>query len=224
MDGMSCPHCAGIPRVFTSRVARRELRTYWRHGPRLTTQWILDALGGHGITDRTLVDVGGGVGVLQHEFIRQGGAGVVGVDAAPDYLEICRAEATRRGYHESAKYIGGDLVEKIEQVPYADYVTLDRVPCCYPDPVALLGAAATRARRAVAMVWPRDRRLARIGMGLGNFWMKATRNAFRAYVHSDAVVTDALQARGFRRTLHRTTTMWQMALFERGTGETVKAS
>jgi hypothetical protein len=39
-------------------------------------------------------------------------------------------------------------------LPDADVVTLDRVVCCYPDPEALLGAAA-KTRQVLAFTYPR---------------------------------------------------------------------
>lgn len=207
--------CCGIPRIFNERVARRELRKYRRAGPRRTTRWLLDVVRGKGVEGCTLLDVGGGVGAIQHEFMAAGGAQVVDVDAAPAYLEAAAREAARRGYADRATYVAGDFVEAADRVPAADYVTLDRVVCCYPDPEALVSRAAQRARRALGLVWPRDRRLARIGRWLANASMWVVRNPFRSYVHADARLESILRRHGFQRTQHRQTTLWQVALYER---------
>jgi hypothetical protein len=53
-------------------------------------------------------------------------------------------------------------------------VTLDRVVCCYPDPEALLGAAAAKTRQVLAFTYPRDRWYVRTMFAFGNFWLRLT--------------------------------------------------
>ena len=61
---MPCCHCQGAETVFDTKVATRELRQYRRRGARKTTQLLLDALEATGVAGRTLLDIGGGVGVI----------------------------------------------------------------------------------------------------------------------------------------------------------------
>jgi magnesium-protoporphyrin O-methyltransferase len=97
-------------------------------------------------------------------------------------------------------------------------VALDRVICCYADMAALVGRSASLARRRYGLVYPRDSWLSRIGVRLENAWLRLTRSSFRTYVHRTADVDAILAAHGLVRRLHRTTLIWQLAIYERPAG------
>ncbi len=71
---MSCAQCQGIERMFDRRAAERELRQYRAAGPGGTTRLLIDALKAEGVAGLTLLDIGGGVGAIQHELLRAGSA------------------------------------------------------------------------------------------------------------------------------------------------------
>ena len=66
---MTCPHCRGADKIFDQGTAERDLKDYRVHGPGTTTRLLIAALKAAGIADRTLLDIGGGVGVIQHELL-----------------------------------------------------------------------------------------------------------------------------------------------------------
>lgn len=214
---MTCDHCLGASRVFGERAARRDLRRLQRKGPRKTTQWLIDGLVSHNVKGKTLLDVGGGVGAVQHAFVEAGGAAVTDVDASHAYLNVAREEARRRGHWDN-RYMAGDFVALAGGLPAADYVTLDRVVCCYPSADTLVGQAAAHADIAVGLVWPRDRFLNHVGRRFANAFMWLLRNPFRTYIHTDDDVDRPFRLRGFHRIQHRQGTLWQMALYARGDG------
>lgn len=212
---MTCPHCEGAQKIFSDRTARRDLRRFQKKGPAKTTRMLLDLFPADAWPDASLLDIGGGIGAIQHEATRRGARRVTDVDASPAYLATAKAEAIRRGYSSRAIYLEGDFVELASNVAPADVVTLDRVVCCYPDANALLLHAGKRARRFVGLVWPRDRWWTRLMATLGNAALRLTKNKFRAYIHEDEVVTKALQRQGFRERAARTAGYWQVRVFER---------
>lgn len=213
---MTCPHCEGAQKIFSDRTARRDLRRFQKKGPAKTTRILLDLVPPEAWRDATVLDIGGGVGVIQHEAIRRGAHRVTDVDASPAYLATAKAEAVRRGYSGRATYREGDFVELASTIPPADVVTLDRVVCCYPDASKLLANAGKRARRFVALAWPRDRWWTRIMAGCGNMFLRMTGNEFRAYIHADALVAGALIQQGFSQRAARTAGYWQIRVYERG--------
>jgi magnesium-protoporphyrin O-methyltransferase len=210
-----CSSCTGIERQFDERVARRQLRRYRRKGPVKTTRMLLDALQSAGVAGTSFLDVGGGVGALQHELMERGASSGTSVDAAPAYLDAAREEATARGYGDRIRYVAGDIVDAQARVEAADFVTLDRVICCYPDMPALVDASASKAKRAYGVVYPRDNALVRMGMRLLNAVQWIRRHPFRAYVHPTGAVEARVEARGLRRTYHANWTVWQVAVFTR---------
>ncbi len=92
---MNCCQCQGIEMIFDRKHAAKELKNYQRHGPGKSTRVLLAALKGEGVTGKTLLDIGGGVGAIQHDLAAAGVRQVVGVDASWAYLQLAQAEARR---------------------------------------------------------------------------------------------------------------------------------
>jgi hypothetical protein len=61
--------CRLTDRAFTKREARREASLYRRRGPARQTQELLDAIRSLGFRAASLLDIGGGIGVLHHELL-----------------------------------------------------------------------------------------------------------------------------------------------------------
>jgi SAM-dependent methyltransferase len=212
---VTCPHCQAADRLFDDKVARRELRRYLRKGPRKPTRLLLDAVAPYDVEGRTLLDIGGGIGIVQHELAARGVARVTDVDASQAYLETAREEARRRGYVERAAYLHGDFVELANRVEDADLVTLDKVVCCYPDAALLLDRVAARTKRRLGLVWPRDRWWTRAASGTMNLFFRIARNPFRMRIHPDRVVESTLAKNGLQRRAHLKAGFWQVAVYER---------
>jgi hypothetical protein len=176
---------------------------------------LLDALASAEVSGFSFLDVGGGVGAIQHELIQAGAASGTSVEASPAYLETARGEARTRGYTDRMRYIDGDFVEAQSGVDPADLVTLDRVVCCYSDMPALVDASASRARRAYGLVYPRDNSFGRFAIRLVNLVQWIRRSPFRAFVHPTAAVEARIEAHGLVKAYHANWTVWQVAVFTR---------
>ncbi|RMF54261.1 MAG: class I SAM-dependent methyltransferase, partial [Bacteroidetes bacterium] len=117
---MSCTQCRGVASFFDHRIAQRELKRYRRRGPSRTTQWLLEALRQEAPGARTLLDIGGGVGAIQHALVGNGYEAGISVDASPAYLEIARREAEARGYAHRMTYHLGDFTTLAPTLPACD--------------------------------------------------------------------------------------------------------
>ena len=212
---MTCCQCQGIEQMFDDKMARRQLRHYRRKGPAKATGRLLEAISAGGIGGRTFIDVGGGVGAIQHYLMDRGAAGGTSADASPAYLAAARTEAKARGYAGRMRYIDGDFVERAYKLDAADIVTLDRVVCCYPDMPAMLGAAASLATRTVGLIIPRGTRLMRFGVGVANLIQRLRRHPFRVYVHDPDKVEAVLAEHGLSRRYLRDGLVWRVMVFGR---------
>ena len=210
---MTCGHCRGVARMFDEKMARRQLRRYRRKGPGKGTRLLIDAVAGDGVEGRTFLDIGGGVGAIQHEFMRRGAAGGTSADASPAYLAAARTEAETRGHADRVRYVEGDFVERAGEIEAADLVTLDRVVCCYPDMPALVGSAARLTRRALGLVMPRGTRFMRAGVAVANLFLRLRRHPFRIYVHDPREVEAVLGEHGLERRYVREGLAWRVAVF-----------
>lgn len=213
---MTSCHCQAVDQQFDRRIAQRDLRRFLRRGPESTTRHILAALADAPIPpEPTLLDVGGGIGVLHHMLLDRGFARAVHVDASEAYLATAAAEAQRRGHAGRVAFRQGDFSTMAATLPRADVVTLDRVVCCDPDYARLLAAAADRARCAVAFSYPRPRWLVRAFVATANGARQLFGRAFRGYVHPPAAMAAVLEQSGFRRSSMGRTWVWAVELFLR---------
>jgi 2-polyprenyl-3-methyl-5-hydroxy-6-metoxy-1,4-benzoquinol methylase len=179
--------------MFDARRARKDLRTYSRRGARGGTRRLLDAVLAavreRGTVGFTHLDIGGGVGVLQHELARDRAVHTTAVDASRPYLEVLRQAAAERGYEARQTRIEGDFTEVTDSVEPATVVTLDKVICCYPDMVTLVRASARKATALYGIVVPRDTAWVRAAVGLANWFLRrALRRQFQAFAHSHRAI------------------------------------
>ncbi len=212
---MTCAHCCDAEKLFNDRRAKRELRKYRRKGPDKSTRLLIDALLGPETAGSSLLDIGGGVGAIQHASADAGASAITSADASEAYVQVCRSEAERQGYVDRAGYHVGDFLEMAEGLPDADVVTLDRVVCCYPDMPRLIGASAEKAGRLYGLVFPRRRWPVRLVMAVMNLLEALKRNTFRVFVHPPEQIDAAVRAAGFERAHEAKTFVWQVRVYSR---------
>ena len=211
----TCCHCQDAGDFFTDRRARKELKKYRKKGPDKSTRLLLQGLASHDVSGDSVLDIGGGVGILQHELVELGAAEVHSADASQAYLDASRAEAERRGYADRASYTFGDFVDVAEEIPDVDIVTLDRVVCCYPDMPALVSASASKARSVYGLVFPRERWPVRLVIAWINLFNVLKRTAFRVFIHPHDEIDRKIRSFGFERRYSAKTFVWQVAIYAR---------
>ena len=208
------PCACGCPHTFGTRDAKADLERYRTKGPDPTTRALIDAIVERGIDGDRLLDIGAGIGAIQLELLGAGIARAELVDASPAYVRLARGEAARRGFGDRTAGRVGDFVAIAADVAPADVVTLDRVVCCYPDPIALVTRAAEHARSVVGLVYPRTSAWLRAAARVVNAIIPQFRR-YPIYIHPDAAVDGPLRAAGFERHEVRRTLVWQVVLYVR---------
>ena len=109
---MVCSQCLGADRYFNEKLAKRELKRYLRKGPNPSTRQFVEALKSQTVKGHSLLDIGGGIGVIQLELLKAGVTQTIDVDAASDYLDLARDEAQRQGFAEQTSYVKGDSYDR----------------------------------------------------------------------------------------------------------------
>jgi magnesium-protoporphyrin O-methyltransferase len=211
-----CKQCEGLENLFDDGTAKSELEAYRKNGPAKATRLLLDYLRGAGVNGLTLLDIGGGVGAIQHELVASGVSATVDVDASRAYLGAAKAEANRRGYADRAQYHHGNFLDLAPQLEPADIVTLDRVICCFPDMPGMVGRSAERAKRFYGLIYPRDTWYMRAGERVGDALLWLSRSKFRFFVHPAAAVDQLVRAAGLQPRYHANANVfWQVFVYER---------
>ena len=212
---MTCRQCLGIEKFFDQREAAGKLKKYRKSGPPKTTRALIEAIKVRGIVGKTVLDIGGGVGAIQHELLKAGARSSIGVDASSAYIQAVEDEARMQGHADRVRSHHGDFVDIAGDIPPADIVTLDRVICCYHDLEGLVGLSSRRAAGLYGIVYPRDNWAVRATFGLFNFYLWLRRNPFRVFVHSTSTVDGLVQRNGFQQRYYSKTLVWQVAVYER---------
>lgn len=212
---MSQCQCQGIESVFDQRLADTQLQRWRRRGALKTTLFLIEALRARGVRGRTVLDIGGGIGLVHHELLASGAKEATDVDASSAYVRVAKSEAERRGVAARVRYLHGNFLDLAGQVAPADIVTLDRVICCFDDMQGLVAASAEKARTLYGIVYPRDVWWTRLGIRLMNFSRRIRGDQFRVFSHGTEAVESVLHARGLVRTYHREAGLWQVAVFSR---------
>jgi hypothetical protein len=211
-DGHS-PKTNDFGNFYNARKASSELRRYRNKGPIPSTKMLIEFLKAEGVEGATVIDIGGGIGALQHELLAAGAAHVTSIDASDPYLQAAREESERRGLTGKVTYYGGDFLELADTIPPADIVTLDRVINVYPDWERLIRMSATRSRRLYGLVFPRDTPPVRMVVTVMNslVW----RGRVRASVHPSKVIDQLASEAGLVRCYSKKTGPWQVAVYRR---------
>jgi magnesium-protoporphyrin O-methyltransferase len=212
---MTCQHCVGIEQFVDPKEAQRELRLYRKKGLLKPAEKLVNALREAGVDGRSLLDIGGGVGSVQHELFKAGVASAVDVDGSSAYIEAAQEEAERQGTRDRVEYHHGDFVEIGPTLELVDIVTLDRVLCCYPDVTAMVASSTALAGTFYGVVYPRKSLVSTLVVRAGNLMLKLKKNPFRVFIHDPKRVDAMIREAGFEPRYVGKTLVWHVVLYER---------
>src|SRR5262249_59124568 len=102
-----------------------------------------------------------------------------------------------------------------EDIPAAGIVTLDRVICCYPDMLALVGQSVAKAVKLYGAVYPRDTWWVRAIRTVANLALRLLRNPLRLFIHPTAAVDAVIRGSGLAPRFHRDVGYWQVVVSAR---------
>jgi 2-polyprenyl-3-methyl-5-hydroxy-6-metoxy-1,4-benzoquinol methylase len=201
-------------KVFSKRLARRDARRYRRKGLDRTAQLIVDGLAERGVSDATVLEVGGGVGAIDIELLKAGARDATIVELSEEYDGEAARLLAENGLEDRVSRRHGDFVEVERELDRADVVVMHRVVCCYPDPESLVGAAAQHARRLLALSFPRDNWWVRAGWYAVDAWFRLVYR-FASFVHPRERILGAAEGLGFTPVHEHSGRLWDVAVLER---------
>ena len=212
---MSCCRSGACEQMFSRRAARRSLERYRSKGLDEIERRIVASAMETGIQGARVLEIGGGIGVIQAELLQVGAATGEIVELVVAYEPYARELASDKGLSDRVTFRVVDLVEDPADVEPADVVVLNRVVCCSPDGIELTGIAGRLARRTLVLSYPRDVVWVRLGVGLINLGQRLFGRSFRAFVHSPAKLRAAVEEQGLRATDLGRTAFWEYSTLER---------
>jgi hypothetical protein len=207
--------CDKIASRFDEDYAAEKLALYRSAGPDPSSQALIDLITDEDIEGKTLLDIGGGVGTIQHALLESGASAAQEVEASRAYADASADEAERQGHGDRVTHLFGDFASVADAVKPADIVTLDRSVCCWHDPLDLIDRSASEARWLYGLVYPRDAWWVRHGWRhYGNLKQVVRRSSLRLTTPRERDVETILARHGLHRHRQRQIGVWQIALYE----------
>jgi hypothetical protein len=198
--------------IFTERLARKDAARYRRKGIGAVGRRLVDLVRGKG---RDVLEIGGGIGALQLELLRDGVERAVNVELSPAYDVEADALVREAGVQERVERRVLDFARRAEEVAPADIVLMHRVVCCYPDMPGLVGAAADHARRVLALSYPPDTWAFRVAAHAINLWSRLMKHEFRFFVHEPTAIFSVAGEHGLQLVTKERRRFWEVAALER---------
>jgi magnesium-protoporphyrin O-methyltransferase len=217
---MNCCTPTGYRTIFGAKAVQRDARRYRRKGLSGSAGWLRDALREDGVSERSVLEVGGGIGGLQIELLEAGARHATNVEIIDNYEATARSLISEHSVDDRVERHVADFAVQPEQLPAADIVILHRVICCYPDPDTLTSAACGRAKDRVAITIPREARWVKLGFRAMNAWLRIRRIAFRGYVHPHAQILDVAATYGFHATRQDRGLLWDSLILQHQSTQT----
>ena len=213
MSGCCAP--GDLDDLFSPAQAAADARRYREKGLDAEGRAIADANRSIGVSNLTVLEVGGGIGAIQLELLRSGASHATNVELSRSYESVSSELIAAAGCDGRVDRRVADFVTEADAIPAADAVILQRVVCCYPDGNALVAAAARHARRALVLTFPVDRWWGRGAVALVNAWPRVRGWRFRFYLHRTSAVISAAEVEGMRLVERRKGLLWQMLILTR---------
>jgi magnesium-protoporphyrin O-methyltransferase len=198
--------------VFSEREARREARRYRRKGLDSTSRQIVELLKAQGVTGRTVLEVGGGIGSIQIELLKAGAARAMSIELTPTFEEIAVELLREAGLEDRVERHVMDFAEAAGAVSAADIVVLNRVICCYHDMPKLAGAAADHARLVLALSFPREGWWTRMGIAFMDLILRIARREFQVFYHPTKKILATCEQHGLKTIVNRPGLAWTIAV------------
>jgi len=175
---------------------------------------MVNEVAARGVEGADVLEIGGGVGAIELELLRRGAARATNVELSHGYDEEGEKLVAEAGLEGRIDRRYGDFVEDEAVTGPADVVVMHRVVCCYPDPEALVGAAAGHARRVLALTFPRSTWWTRLGTRVANVFFRLICQ-FESYVHPPETILGAARSHGLAPVYEHSGRIWRLAVFER---------
>lgn len=214
----ACCDPAEYAKVFDEKNAKSDVRSYRKKGLDSTARRMIDFIVARGIAGASVLEVGGGVGAIQIELLRAGSARAANVEIVGTYEEAAAALLREHGLEGRVDRRVFDFAQDAEAVEPAEVVMLHRVVCCYPDMERMVRAAASRARRLLAMSFPPDRWWWRLWIRLEPLIVRVRLRGCRlasGYFHDPTAILATARSAGLVPVFEHRGLAWQVAILER---------
>lgn len=212
---MTCKHCCGADQFFDLKIAEKKMKSFERKGAGKATKKLLSLLLQLDLKGKTLLDIGGGIGAIQWFFLENGAKKTMDVDASNAYIKVAKAHAKKNDLVDKTQFLTGDFIDKATEIHAHDFVTLDKVVCCYPDYKSLIGQALEKCTDTIALTFPLGGPLSKIIALVENIYFSFKKNPFNTYIHSPRDIEEFIISKGFAPVQKRISFPWHVQIYSK---------
>ena len=212
---MECCSNPTYQEMFDDKSAKKELKRYKNKGVKRSTRPLIAMLNKLPVKAASLLDIGGGIGIISFELFKRGLANSTSVDISAAYAQTFQQEAARSGLADKIEAHTGDFLTIEQALPNADLVTLDKVICCYKDYQGLITSSVAKAKKWYIYTLPRDVWWVRWTQLIGQKVMKLSGSKFESFVHPVAEIEAIVTSNGFRKIDTRYNLQWMTVAYEK---------
>ena len=205
-----CCDPRGCNDMFGPRFARHLASRYRKRGLDKTAARMVGYLVDRGLDGASVLEIGGGVGDIQLELLRQGASRTTNLELVDAYDADAADLAETAGMRDRMARRKVDIAATPDEVDAHDIVVLHRVVCCYPDYERLLTAAADHARQRLVFSHPPRNWMSRTFTGLQNISFRLIGKSFRTFAHPPAAMVAVAVGRGMRTDYTHLGPVWQI--------------
>lgn len=211
-----CCRAAPCEEIFDSQTAGSDLDEYLEHGLGDLEERMVAAIPPEAVSSaRRVLEIGGGIGVIQAELLLKGADTGEVVELVRAYEPYALRLATKLGLSGRTTFRVADLIEDPGAAVDADVVVMNRVVCCSEDGLRLTGVAAGLARRVLALSYPRSLTILRVAEWLQQPFARLFRRRYRFYIHDSRAIQRAATANGMQLLSSWHGLFWEYSVFDR---------
>ncbi len=167
------------------------------------------------IGGKSLLDIGGGIGAIQWKFLENSASKTTDVDASRGYLKVAEEYSHKMNWGEKTEFIMADFNDVSDSIENHDYVTLDKVICCYPDYKKLLSNALTKSNEVLFLSFPIGGIVSKLLSKLSSIYFRFRNNPFRTYIHDPGEVHQFIESKGFQLQQKAISFPWIVRAYQR---------
>ena len=210
----SCSNTTGTNDFFNSQ-SKRYLKQYRKKGLAKEQRLLEAGITGSGIQNKSILEVGCGIGALHLTLMKNGAEKSTGIDISEGMITTAKQLAGEFGFAERTTYHLGDIVQMNGNIPEADIVILDKVVCCYKNVFDLLKVSSEKCRQTYAFSYPNPNILVQISFKGLILIGKLLKWKFYPSWHDWSGLIRTLETYGFKQSYQNSTFMWNVCVLER---------
>jgi 2-polyprenyl-3-methyl-5-hydroxy-6-metoxy-1,4-benzoquinol methylase len=198
---------------FFSKTSRKYLKSFRKKGLAKEQKYLIEGITSVAVRDKTILEIGCGVGGLHLTLLKEGAHSAVGIDIAQGMLDGAKNLSKELGMEARTEYILGDFVQLNGKITDADITVLDKVVCCYENVDVLLDKSLAKTRNIYALSFPKSNTLIKFFFFIPITVGKLLKWQFRPYWHEWDAVVKRIESAGFKQTYNNATLFWDVRVF-----------